>query len=347
MENHTQIVKFYADLCWKFGNTHSTGVFSRVNKAFVVICRHKNLGIIIYWVDDLHFLRIPTNFSLPWCYSFHLDDILDLANHLGVPLPQEKVRAFSSFSHYFGLFWDLDAKSVSLPEEKHIEILEKLNCFSISPSISVKDLHSLTGSLSHAATVIPEGHVNLHGIWSMLTAMSNSGGSQFHLWNWSSAASRDAAWWSSLLSTAHITMCLCTKTTPDDLFGIFTNASTSWGIGIVIGAEFDMFKLDEGWRNWEDSAKDIGWAEFITVELAVFFLLTSQRLSNRHFLVHIDNQGVVGAWNSHSSRNSTQNKVWVASSACSSEPSASCRWFTSPQAKTLLIDCRGDSFPQI
>jgi hypothetical protein len=309
MENQTQIVEFYADLCWKFGNTRSTGVFGRVNKAFVFICRHKKWGIIIYWVDDLNFIRIPINFSPPWEYSFSLDDILNLADHLGVPLPRDKVREFSSTSRYFGLFWDLDAKSVELPEEKRISILEKLAHASSFPTISAKDLHSLAGSLSHASTVVPEGRVNLRGIWSMLAAMSKSGGSVFRCWNWSSSASRDIAWWSSFLSSPHITMKLCTEIVADDSFAVYTDASTSWGVGIVIGDEFDMFKLHENWRNWDDSPKDIGWAEFIAVELAVFFLLSSRRLRNRHVLIHVDNQGVVGAWNSRSSRNPAQNEV--------------------------------------
>jgi hypothetical protein len=280
-----------------------------VNKAFVSICRHKKFGTIIYWVDDLNFLRIPTNFSPPWRYSFSLENILDLANYLGVPLPSDKVRDFSSLSRYFGLLWDLDVKSVSLPEDKRLKIVEKLARASSHSSISAKDLHSLAGSLSHASTVVPEGRVNLRGIWSMLTAMSKSGGSEFRSWKWSSSASRDLAWWSSFLAVPHITMKLCTEIVADDSFGIYTDASTSWGVGIIIGNEFDMFKLHTDWRNWENSPKDIGWAEFIAVELAVFFLLSSNRLYNCHFLVHVDNQGVVGTWNSRSSRNPAQNEV--------------------------------------
>jgi hypothetical protein len=64
------------------------------------------------------------------------------------------------------------------PEEKHLDILEKLTLFSSHPSTSLKDLHSLVGSLSHAAIIVPEGRVNLHGLWSMLSAMVKAGGSQ-------------------------------------------------------------------------------------------------------------------------------------------------------------------------
>jgi hypothetical protein len=96
----------------------------------------------------------------------------------------------------------LDTKSVSLPEEKHISLVGKLALASSKSSISAKDLHSLAGSLSHASTVVPEGRVNLHRIWSMLTAMSKSGGSTFRLWKWSRATSRDIVWWATFLSSS-------------------------------------------------------------------------------------------------------------------------------------------------
>jgi hypothetical protein len=50
------------------------------------------------------------------------------------------------------------AKSVSLPEEKCLAIMEKLTHASSEPSISAKDLHSLAGSLS---TIVVDGRVNL------------------------------------------------------------------------------------------------------------------------------------------------------------------------------------------
>jgi hypothetical protein len=200
-------------------------------------------------------------------------------------------------------------KSVSLPEEKRISILEKLKYLASVPAINAKDLHSLAGSLSHASTVILEGRANLRGIWSMLTAMSKSGNSAFRSWKWSGSALRDTTWWSSFLSSPHVTMKLCTEPIPDDSFAIHTDASTSWGVGIIIRNKFDMFKLHEDWQNWEGSPKDIGWAKFIAVELAIFFLLSSRHLRNRHVLIHVDNQGVVSAWKSRSSRNPAQNEV--------------------------------------
>jgi len=106
-----------------------------------------------------------------------------------------------------------------------------------------------------------------------------------------------------------IGMRLCTERIPDDSFGIFTDASSGWGAGIVIGREYDSFKLSDGWEMWDGEKKDIGWAEFAAVELAIYFLVRIHNLRDRHILIHVDNDGVIGAWKNRSSRNPAQNAV--------------------------------------
>jgi hypothetical protein len=275
----------------------------------VFICVRKGYGIIIFWVDDLTICRYPINFSPPWRYSFDLDDICELATYLGVPFSVKKLSPFSSMTRYVGFLWCWDTKIVSLPEEKRLSVQEKVTSALKMEKVSLKALHSLSGSLSHVSMVVPEGRSNLRGLWTLLSSMSSSSSNPHVQRSWSPSSRRDLEWWNTYLTTADITMRLCTEPTPDDSFCVFSDASTSWGIGIVIGSEFDRFKLTEGWETWEGEPKDIGWLEFIAVELAIFFLLSTRRLRNRHFLVHVDNQGVVGAWNARVSRNTAQNTV--------------------------------------
>jgi hypothetical protein len=275
----------------------------------VSICVHKGFGAIIFWVDDLTICRHPTNFSPPWRYSFDLDEICELATYLGVPYSVKKLSPFSSLTRYVGFLWSWDTKIVSLPEEKRLSVQEKVTSALKTEKVSLKALHSLSGSLSHVSMVVPEGRSNLRGIWSLLSSMSSSSSNPHIQRAWSPSSRRDLEWWNSYLNTADISMHLCTEPMPDDSFRVFSDASTSWGIGIVIGSEFDRFKLTEGWEMWEGEPKDIGWLEFIAVELAIFFLLSTHRLRNRHILMHVDNQGVVGAWNAQVSWNSSQNTV--------------------------------------
>jgi len=121
--------------------------------------------------------------------------------------------------------------------------------------------------------VVPEGRSNLCGIWNLLTLMSESSLSPHSQHSWTPSALRDLDWWIQYLDRRDISMRLCTEITPDDSFRVFSDASTSWGIGVVIGSQFDSFKLAEGWQNWDSGGKDISWLEFIGVELAVYFLL--------------------------------------------------------------------------
>jgi hypothetical protein len=307
--NPSEDLKLIVDGCAKYGNTRSPGIFNRVNKAFVVICVIKGYGVIIFWVDDLIIRRIPINFHPPWRYSFDIDDICELARYLGIPFSPNKVTTFSPTTRYVGFLWSWDSKVVSLPSDKRLQVRAKLVTARALDKTSLKSLHSLSGSLSHVSMVVPEGRSNLRGIWNLLASMSSSSSNPHALRSWTPSALRDLDWWIRYLDAPDISMRLCTEINPDDSFRVFSDASTSWGIGIVIGSEFDRFKLAEGWESWGGEAKDIGWLEFIGVELAVFFVLAKHRLRNRHILVHTDNQGVVGAWKARASRNPAQNTV--------------------------------------
>lgn len=81
------------------------------------------------------------------------------------------------------------------------------------------------------------------------------------------------------------------------------DASTSWGIGILI---------NDKWAAWQflpdtfSASRSIGWAEMVAVELAIL-LLCSIHPRKSHFLIHSDNQGVIGAVDSSFSRGATQN----------------------------------------
>jgi hypothetical protein len=73
--------------------------------------------------------------------------------------------------------------------------------------------------------------------------------------------------------------------------GIFVDASTSWGIGIVIDGRWIGFQLTP---RWKVPGRDITWLETIAVEILVYFL-DSLNVNNHNVLIHSDNQGTIGA----------------------------------------------------
>ena len=117
------------------------------------------------------------------------------------------------------------------------------------------------------------------------------------LWKLLEQQHEDLSWWDRYLARPKVDTQLCTTRTPDNSLGLFCDASSSYGIGIVIDGRYDSLKLVQGWRTAQGTPHDIGWAEALALELLITFLFESRPLYNAHLLVHTDNTGVIGAWN--------------------------------------------------
>ena len=53
----------------------------------------------------------------------------------------------------------------------------------------------------------------------------------------------DLSWWDTHLAKLRVDMQLCTTRTPDNSLGLFCDASSSYGIGIVIDGRYDSLKF--------------------------------------------------------------------------------------------------------
>jgi len=108
----------------------------------------------------------------------------------------------------------------------------------------------------------------------------------------------DLHWWLERLSLPNTTRMLKPKGPLRDL-GLYVDASTSWGIGIVLGDEWAAFQLSPSWKV---EGRDICWLETVAIEL-LFYFLENKGYHNTHLLIHSDNQGTIGALDKGRSRN--------------------------------------------
>lgn len=76
---------------------------------------------------------------------------------------------------------------------------------------------------------------------------------------------------------------------------IWVDASSNWGIGVVIGDTWDTWKWSVPFEIWHVECRDIGWAEMVAIEL-VALRLEELGVTNANILVCGDNIGVIGAW---------------------------------------------------
>jgi hypothetical protein len=295
--------QFYVDGNAKFGHNRSIGTFGKVNKAFATLIEKEGFADVIYWVDDLCARREPINKRPPWRYEYDINDILSLAKFLGIPLPEEKVCDYSNITRYLGFDWHWDTKEVTIPKEKKTKALEQISTLTNGRSVSKEELGSLCGYLAHLAQVVCEGKARMRALYRMHAQIDRKKSV------WTSEALQELAWWRNKLQRKHLGMRLCTQGNPDDSLKVYVDASP-WGIGVVINGRYDSFQLARGWENTGDGTRrDIGWAEFLAVELAIFFLILGYRIHQRHFLIHTDNQGVIHSWNARRSRNAEHNSV--------------------------------------
>ena len=121
-------------------------------------------------------------------------------------------------------------------------------------------------------------------------------------------------WWHSRLSDPHAFRQLRPLAELRNL-GIFVDASTSWGIGIIIKDLWYAFHLAD---NWKIPGRDICWLEAIALELLVYFLI-QLRFHDTHLHTFSDNDGTIGAHSKGRSRNSEINlcvrRTYAASAA--------------------------------
>ena len=99
----------------------------------------------------------------------------------------------------------------------------------------------------------------------------------------------DLHWWLDTLSSPSI-VCQLQPCGPLQDLGLYVDALTSWGIGIVIGDKWASFQLSPSWKIY---GQDICWLEMIAIELLAYFL-EEKGLWDAYLLIHSDNPGTIG-----------------------------------------------------
>ncbi|KAF8748804.1 ABC transporter [Rhizoctonia solani] len=267
----------YVDHCAPFGAASSNGLFARCGDAMLMILE-ASLGCrVVKWVDDYVIVRPPPGFPGG---DTSEQDIYNLALPLGWPWKCPKLRT-------------LRTRLISLVST------------GASPNGNVPKTHATTdGSLVHCTNVVVEGRAWLAGLIRFSAAFPHKHASRFVSRPKPTYAVHDALWWQNRLASASCTRNISPPPTafPSEFF---MDASTSFGIAIIVDNHWAAWRLLQGWKS---GGRDIGWAEIsaleMTLEAAIAYGLRDSLL---HF--RSDNQGVVFAMAAGRSRNLEQNNA--------------------------------------
>ena len=159
--------------------------------------------------------------------------------------------------------------------------------------VTCKECLSIHGTLQHITFVYRDSRAYLPPLSAFLSKFPNDH-VRHHIPN---PVSECLRWWQAILGSPCAPHSLTPRHSVDP--DIWVDASTDWGVGVIIGDQWAAWKLLPGWNT---GGRNIGWAESIAMELA-FLILISRGFKDCIITVHGDNTGVNGAYDKGRSQN--------------------------------------------
>lgn len=233
----------------------------------------------------------------------------ELAKELGIPLHPEKRQLFSSIVTYVGFLWNIDLKSVEIPDKKKAKYRAKIRSLieairNANGKCALKELQSVHGSLMHCTFVLRDGRAYLTKIQGFMNAFKER--NAFARLNCPKSVLGELDWWLKTLEAPQVKRSLAPLSVNDE-FEFWVDASTDWGIGIVYS--WNGAVCWDSWR-WKDGGcsgeRNIGWAEMVGLEFVVYAAL-GFGLHDTRVKIRGDNQGSLAALEKRASRNAPTN----------------------------------------
>lgn len=123
------------------------------------IWAEEGIGRVAKWCDDFVMLRYPTrgNGTLkdPYEYSYDRAKALRKIESLGVPWHPQKGQEFGNTFTYVGLDWDINAKTVSLPDGKRLKYLAMVEKLMNQRQCNLQTIQGVIGCLSSCTVIVP------------------------------------------------------------------------------------------------------------------------------------------------------------------------------------------------
>jgi hypothetical protein len=230
--------RVHIDLCGNFGAASMPGIWGHIADAMVRILMHRGVEALLKWVDDFIFLRYPKcdidgNPFFPHQYSYDDSLIWKAAEELGWPWAPSKFLPFAEIFKYIGFIWDLVRKVVYLPDDKRIKYLGKLESWSVGSSHMCSEVNSVVGTLNHVCLIVPEGRSHMTSLFRFAAGFEEDC-APYISHRISARVLEDIGWWQEKLSHDYVGMDVIRPPEPQEDFKLYVDASTSWGIGLVL-----------------------------------------------------------------------------------------------------------------
>ncbi len=152
-----------------------------------------------------------------------------------------------------------------------------------------KELESLLGHLSHAASIVRPGRTFLRQLFNLMHSVRDPG----HYVRLNAGARADLAWWRCFLQNWNGSSFF---PQPQPLFHVYSDASGTFGCGAFVGGlGWFQAKWPADWEGIDISSKEL-------VPVVVASALWGSYWSGKHVCFHSDNMAVVAVLSSRTSQ---------------------------------------------
>lgn len=267
----------YVDTRIAFGGVAGCGSFGGPANGWKMIMERKfDLLKVFRWVDDNLMIKLASS-------NVSMLDIVHASKRVGVKTNSTKYCEFAYEQKFIGFVWNIKQKSVRLPAAKLVQQRLEIDEFWKKLCWKKNELEKINRKLNHLTLILPQLKAYLSANFKWLAS-------------WKSCPTRkaqpevieDMIFWRDCLTTL-----TPTRLIPDPIercVGWVGNASSEYGIGIVIGRKWSQYKWLPGWSTPEDRPKcSIAWAETVVVRLGLLMLNNFLDVKGKTFSFLSDN----------------------------------------------------------
>lgn len=275
----------YIDRALPFGLRSAPKIFSAVADMIAWALQCAGIEHQIHYLDDFLFIGAPNTDEGARALAI----ALRILEYLGVPVAVHKTEGPSTAVIFLGILIDTEAFMLRLPAEKLARLQELVLSWISKRACTKKELESLLGHLSHAASVVRPGRTFLRELFSLLHLAK----APHHYLRLSAGAKADLAWWGCFLRNWNGSSFF---PLPTPATHVYSDASGTFGSGAFVS---QLGWLQASWpRDWEEV--EISAKELVPVVMAA--ALWGQHWTGQHVRFHSDNMAVVAVLGTRTAR---------------------------------------------
>ena len=268
----------YIDTALPFGLRSAPKIFAALSDALAWILHSRGATHQLHYLDDFLLLGAPGSQEC----SQSLQLTLATCQELGVPVASHKTEGPTCCLTFLGIHIDSVSMELSLLADKLARVSAMVRDWSNKRVATKRQLQSLIGTLSHAATVVAPGRTFLRRLIEVMSIPKR----QHHHVRLNNEFRSDIQWWAAFLQRWN-GKSIYPPQQPAHAF--WSDASGSWGGG-ACNHTFQWFQLQwpQSWQQCHIAAKEM-------VPVVVAVAIWGQAWQSSTVLAFSDNMAVVWA----------------------------------------------------